>query len=106
MNAVTPLTEEQKAQQEQKAAHEGLLARTLVSLDIFLNVLTGGLEDETISSRMARWSTNTGLRKLIGTAICRFLDLFESDHGAKAEAGDLERAQTVEQTESTSGNLL
>jgi hypothetical protein len=32
----------------------------------------------------------------------RFLDLFQKDHGAKAQAGDIERAKAVEALEERS----
>jgi hypothetical protein len=35
----------------------------------------------------------------------KFLDLFEKDHGALAQAGDVERAQAVEQIEKDSPGL-
>ena len=41
-------------QQESQAADEGYLHRVLVALDIFLNVVFKGREDETISARSYR----------------------------------------------------
>jgi hypothetical protein len=35
----------------------------------------------------------------------KFLDRFEQDHGAKAQAGDLERAQDLANLEQQSGAL-
>ena len=63
-------------------------------------MLTDGDEDETISSRSAR-AAEKG--KPWGVAMSKFLDIFQKDHGAKAQAGDLERAKAVEQTELQSG---
>lgn len=89
---------------EQQAAGEKYPHRVAVAFDIFLNVLTGGREDETISSRVRRISDahpswkcwpNIGLAKLINWC----LNLFWPNHGLHAAAGDLERAESIEQTE-------
>ena len=70
--------------------------RTLVALDQFLNVLTGGLPDETISSRSQR-AADRG--NPLGKVMTKFLHLFQKDHGHLAEKGDLARAEQVEETE-------
>lgn len=93
---ITPLTPEQIALQEAHASQEGYIKRDLIGFDQFINVLMDGSPDETISSRMARWATEeTGLKQAIGSAVSRGLDLAQPDHGAKAMAGDLERADNV-----------
>jgi hypothetical protein len=74
----------------------GWVHRSLVGLDQFVNVLTGGLPDETISSRSQR-AADRG--NWAGKAMTGFLHLFQKDHGHKAEAGDLRRAEEVEETE-------
>ena len=51
---IAPLTPQQAAAQEQKAAAEAYPKRLLIALDMFINVLTDGDPDETISSRAAR----------------------------------------------------
>ena len=103
---ITPLTPAQLATAEQQTAKEGYLHKTAIGLDQFVDVLTGGLPDETISSRAARWDTeDKGLKHVAGHEMSRFLDLFQKDHGAQAEAGDLERAMIVETTEETTGTL-
>ena len=99
---ITPLTPQQTEQAEARAAKEGYLHRALVGLDQFANVLTGGKPDETISSRSAR-AAEQG--KTWGKAVSRFLNFFQSDHGPKAQAGDAERAETVENLEDESGDL-
>jgi hypothetical protein len=99
---VTPLTPEQVAYQEARAGKEGYVHRSLVGLDQFTNVLTGGEPDETISSRAAR-ADEQG--KFWGRAMTRFLNFFQSDHGPKAQAGDVERAKVVAGLEDTSGGL-
>ena len=99
---ITPLTPAQTQVQEAKAAKEGYAHRDLVALDQFLNVMADGSPDETISSRAAR-ADEKG--KLWGRVLSRFLNLFQSDHGAKAQAGDVERAEVVEAIEKQSGGL-
>ncbi len=91
-----PLTPEQVAKQELQAAHEGYLHKVAVGFDQFMNVTTGGLPDETISSRAQRLAGNGNeFAKLLTHG----LDLIQKDHGRKAEAGDLERADAVQSTE-------
>ena len=97
---ITPLTAAQTAQQETQAAHEAYIHRLLVGFDQFMNVVTDGDPDETISSRAAR-AAEKG--KPWGVAMSRFLDVFQKDHGAKAQAGDLERAEAVANDELQSG---
>lgn len=102
IDPITPLTPEQTAQTEAKVAKEGYVHRDLVALDQAANVVTGGLPDETISSRAARASRQG---KLWGRALSRFLNLFGKDHGAKAQAGDIERAEAVVAVEKSSGDV-
>lgn len=91
-------------QAERNTRREDYIHRALVALDIFVNVLTGGNEDETISSRVRRisdahkgWSWNPGV--WISKALNAGLNLIQRDHGQHAEAGDLERAERVEHIE-------
>lgn len=99
---ITPLTPEQTVKQEAKAAKEGYLHRSLVALDQLTNVLTGGNPDETISSRSARAALKG---KAWGKVMSKGLNLLQSDHGAKALAGDEERAQSVAKLEKESGGI-
>lgn len=99
---ITPLTPSQTRTQEEQAAHEAYLHRVLVGLDQFFNVISDGDPDETISSRAAR-AAEKG--KPWGIAMSKFLNLFQKDHGAKAQAGDAERAQAVETLETDSGAI-
>lgn len=99
---ITPLTPAQVAQQETQAAHEGYLHKDLVGLDQFANVLADGNPDETISSRSAR-AAEQG--KTWGVWMSKFLNLFQADHGPKAQAGDVERAKTVANAEQQSGGF-
>jgi len=95
----TPLTPEQIAQAEEKASHEAYLHRVLVALDQFGNVLADGNPDETISARSQRLADN-GNR--FGKFMCWWLDKIQADHGQKAQAGDIARAETVEGIEKES----
>lgn len=101
-DGITPLTPEQVAAQEAKTAKEGFIKRDLVALDMLANVLTDGHPDETISSRLAR---DAEQHKVVGEIGSKILDLFQRDHGAKAAAGDLERAEEIEKIEKQSGCL-
>ena len=101
-DGITPLTPAQVAAQEAQAGREGYIKRDLIALDMGVNVLTGGLPDETISSRWARGAEEHHKLDELGS---KFLDVFQHDHGAKAQAGDTERALKVEATEAASGGL-
>lgn len=90
---VTRLTSQEASEQEREAACEGYAHRVLVAGDIFTNVLLGGYPDETISSRCARGAL---AGRWWGLWMSRFLNLFQDKHGAKAMAGDEERADAVE----------
>lgn len=92
-----PLTPEQIAKQELQAAHEEYLHKVAVGFDQFMNTATGGDPDETISSRAQR---DADAGNEFAKLLTHGLDLIQKDHGRKAEAGDLERAQTVEGIES------
>lgn len=89
---------------EENTRKEDYIHRVLVALDIFVNVLTGGNEDETISSRVRRisdahrgWSWNPGV--WIAKTLNSALNLIQRNHGKHAEAGDLQRAEKVERIE-------
>ena len=101
-NGITPLTPAQEATAEQQAKSDGYARRVLVAFDIFVNVICNGHEDETISSRAARAATEG---KWWGILLSMFLDLFQKDHGAQAQAGDLARAEEVVSLEDKSGTL-
>lgn len=95
---IQALTAVELAQDEARVAKEAYVHRILVGLDQFINVLTDGQPDETISSRAAR-ADEKG--EFWGREMSKFLDLFQKDHGAKAQAGDLERADQVAKLENT-----
>lgn len=75
---------------------KGYLHNDAVALDVGVNVIAGGKMDETISSRAQR-AADRG--NLVGRVLTGFLYLFQKDHGHKAEAGDLRRAEQVEEIE-------
>jgi len=90
-------TPEQIKHWEDKAAKEGWFHRSLVAFDIACNVFfLRGLPDETISSHSERAALEG---KLWGKCMVYFLNLFESNHGEKATAGDLERADSIAKVE-------
>jgi hypothetical protein len=100
---IQPLTPAEAQVQEQEAAHEGWLHRDLVAVDIAANVVVlKGQPDETISSHAAR-ADEQGKRW--GRWMSRFLDIFQKDHGPKAQSGDIERAENVERLEDNSGGI-
>jgi hypothetical protein len=101
-DGIIPISPAEQAIQEVKSAHEGYVTRDLVAIDEAANVITGGLPDETISSRLARDAEEGHKLGIIGSKV---LDLFEHNHGALAQAGDVERAQAVERIEEDSPGL-
>ena len=84
------------AKQEDLTAQEGYFHRVLVAFDQFVNALFRGRPDETISARAYRAALEG---KLWGRILNAGLDLIQKDHGAKAAAGDLERATSISTTE-------
>lgn len=95
----TPLTPEQIAAAAQPATHHSYPRRVLLGLDLFANVVLRGKPGETLSSRAQR-AADRG--NLVGKAMTGFLHLFQRNHGRLAEAGDLARAQEIEQIEKES----
>ncbi len=100
MDAVVPLSAAQVSMEKQAAAKDGYLLRVLVALDIAANVALGGAEDETISAHAALMARK---HEFLGVVVSRMLNLFQADHGAKAAAGDLERAEALEAAVKASG---
>jgi hypothetical protein len=104
------LTPAQIQQAEKNASAEGFLHRVAVAADQELNVDSGGLPDETISSRVrrisdahSRWSWNPGV--WLAKTLNAGLNVIQRNHGQMAESGDLERALTVAATEQTALDL-
>ena len=86
---------------ENQARHQSWIHRSLGSLDVFLNVLSGGATDDTISSRMQRWKTGqvphpNAIKKTVGRFMCWWLGKIQAHHDIKANAGDLARAEDEE----------
>ena len=99
-------TRKQFAALVKKSAGEGYVIRVFVAFDIFCNVVAGGQEDETISSRVRRvtdahpglsWNPGVWLAKVING----WLSFISPDHGQHAQTGDLERAEAVDKIEGT-----
>lgn len=102
-DGITPLNSAQETKEEQNAVEHGYLVRCLLALDVLANVvLLRGRLDETVSTHSARAAVEG---KLWGIWMSKFLDLFQTDHGADASAGDLIRAESIVNTEDTSGIL-
>lgn len=93
------LTQAQIAAAERQAGNEAYLHRVLVGFDQMWNVVAGGEPDETISSRAER---DAQKHELLAVVLSKALDIFQRNHGQKAQAGDLERADTVAATEADS----
>jgi hypothetical protein len=102
MNPITPLTPAQEAKQRASASHEGYAHRVIEEVDVTANVIADGKQDETISSRASRAAV---AGKLWGRVLSRVLDGFQKNHGAKAQAADLERAEEIEALERSNGVL-
>lgn len=98
---ITPLTPAETAASEAGTAKgEGYIHRNLEEIDVELNVATGGIQDETISSRDARAAVKGNKAAII---LAKLLDFFQKNHGAHAVAADEERAKQIIATEEASG---
>jgi hypothetical protein len=76
---------------EAQAAAEGYLHRSLVALDIFMNVVfMHGYQGETMSTHAWRAALDG---KLWGHLMNFWLNGFQPRHGPQAASGDLERSQ-------------
>ena len=94
------LSNQQIREYELRAIHEGWLHEDAVAFDQFLNVLAlHGKPDETMSAHFQRLA-DAGNK--FGKFMIWWLDKIQSEHGQRAQAGDLERAETVEDTEAGS----
>lgn len=86
---------------EMKANHQGVIHHELVVADEFINGATLGPLDDTISSRMYRWKIGMVpkpyfWKRWVGSGMCAFLNLFQRNHGFKANIGDHGRAVAEE----------
>jgi hypothetical protein len=59
----------------------GYLARVFVAIDQLLNALTGGDEDETLSSRLGK---DARRGRFVGCVLCKVLGWIDKDHCEKA----------------------
>ena len=101
---IVPLTPAQVVAHEDSASQEGYAHRITEEADVLVNVIAGGYQDETISSRLAREDVDgKGVAHEVGKLGSEFLDKFQKDHGATAVAADAWRAEHVEQVEESSG---
>jgi hypothetical protein len=95
-NPITPLTPAELSAEKAKANAESALHEDLVVIDQALGKIIGGAPDITMSSDLAMMATeDTGIRKEIGVLGSKILDYMEPDHGAKAEAADIQRAEAA-----------
>lgn len=91
-SGLTPLTPTEVAARQKKATSESYIIRVLIAFDMMVNTIFFGEPDETISARSGRAATDG---KLWGKLMVRFLNIFQKDHSALAEAGDQARAEKV-----------
>lgn len=72
----------------------------LIALDQCINTIFGGDPDETISSRMGKWSrdgkNDRGLKKPLYKLAHLIVELFEKDHFAKSIEEDEGKNETVD----------
>lgn len=103
LSPITPLTKAQTAAEEAAAATESVIHNDFVAVDIATNVVVlGGHQDETISSHASRDALE---HKPVGVVVSEVLDLFQANHGAKAQAADVERAEAIIKLETAAGDL-
>lgn len=97
-SAVQPLTPKEAQKSEQGSLDHTYPVRVAVSLDKLLATaffMTSDT-DKTMSTVFAEWATKKpkgSFDQMLGQHMCEFLNLFSKDHGAKAELGDLVRAE-------------
>lgn len=96
-----PLTREQIQLYMSQASKEHQWHIALVSFDQFINTtFFWGHVDETISSHVRRVADDPQAKHaLLDKFLNAILNVIQKDHGAKAQAGDLERAIKIVQTE-------
>lgn len=101
----SPLNPQQVQQAEKQSLKKPYLYRLFRSADKFVNAVTGGNEDETISDRVWRvtqahpnyhgWNPGVWLAKGLNAG----LNVVQKNHGAMAAAGSLADAEKVEDQE-------
>ncbi len=95
MSLDTPLSDQQIATAEARAAQEGYIHRTLVGFDQFVASLLGIQNDQTISSATEIAAHKKVWYAAFAKALNDGLDLIQRSHGQKAQAGDITRAEEV-----------
>ena len=107
MSEITPLNATETHIQMQQATKEGYGLEVAIALDKLGNTLTGGNSDETISARCGRDTYLDEQAHKHTHALADFMSWWlaklQRDHGAKAAAGDLARAESVIVMEKQSG---
>jgi hypothetical protein len=75
------------------------LKNILIGLDQWINTWFGGDADETISSRMGKWSrdhtNNRGFKKPIYNIANCIVEIFEKDHFKKSIEDDEGKDETI-----------
>lgn len=105
-NPIKPLTLDQVAAQEAKAAKEPYPERVAVALDKAIATIADAPPDVTISEVAGVDAVDAkGIRGFYGRWMSRFLDIFQSDHGAKATAGGNAEAEEAIEYGDQSGLL-
>lgn len=106
MSGDVPLTQQQVSEAGARVDKESYPHEVLVAFDQLCNVaswkLLGskGLPDETISAHVRRLSDDPHYKHaFLAHILNHALDFIQKNHGALAEAGDLERAKNVQKTE-------
>ena len=104
---ITPINPVQTHLQMQQAVHENYGIEVAIALDKLGNTLTGGNSDETISARCGRDTLMDEEAHKHTHALADFMSWWlaklQKDHGAKAAAGDVARAEQDITLEEASG---
>jgi len=91
-DGITQLTPEQFNAEKMLAAKDNYFQRVAEEADVDLNVDAGGLPDQTLSGRFADAAVRG---KWWGKFGIKFLNVFQKNHGAIAQADEIEHAQAV-----------
>jgi hypothetical protein len=102
----TPLTPTQIQSNAEQVDNEGYLRVVLVGFDQMWNTIIGGMPDETISAHVRRITDDPNAKhKLLAKVLNHMLNVIQPNHGARAEVGDLTRAENVLKTEQAALNI-
>lgn len=101
MQSLDPaLTPQQIAAAELRAAKEGYIHRNLVEFDHLCAGLIDLPPDQTLSSAIEIEARRSGVLSELAKALNWGLDEIQRSHGQLAQAGDIARAENVEQIDS------